>query len=222
MIEQHMCWSLVGQARGFSPRHPRATWVAAESISSSREFFFRIPNALSVVPRNSNLTPRALGRIDVNAFSHRRVEHRGARKIISEADSADPLRYRSQRCLRLDPTVYTVVLTKLRCSSFASARARWSAHSTPRTPTQKATIIKTSPAALTRHANCSHMPNRELAQAYGRCLGIPILAIDDQLGKYVARCRGIWDSSKHWTDRSEAVSRWLLWDSEEPTRGFYA
>ena len=94
MIEQHMCWSLVGQARGLSPRHPRATWVAAESISSSREFFFRIPNALSVVPRNSNLTPRALGRIDVNAFSHRRVEHRGARKIISEADSADPLRYK--------------------------------------------------------------------------------------------------------------------------------
>jgi len=226
MIEQYMCWSLVVQARGLSPRHPRATWVAAESISSSREFFFRIPNALSIVPRNSNLTPHALGRTDVNAFSYRRVEHRGARRIIFEADKADPLRYRRQRCLRLDPTVYTGVLTKLRCSSFVSARAQWSAHSTQRTPTQKPRSSRqvASPGCR-NHAACKLFPQCQTVNSprlMTDVWGSRSWHIGRSARKYVAPYRGIWDFKETLTEPSEAVSRWLLWKSEEPRRGFYA
>jgi len=180
MIEQYMCWSLVVQARGLSPRHPRATWVAAESISSSREFFFRIPNALSIVPRNSNLTPHALGRTDVNAFSYRRVEHRGARRIIFEADKADPLRYRRQRCLRLDPNCLHGRINKVALFVVRIRAGSMVCSFHPTYADSKATIIKTSRIPGLPQSRGMQivptMPNRELAQAYDRCLGIPILA----------------------------------------------
>lgn len=121
MIEQPVPVSRVWVVLGLSPFPPCPAWDPADRISSSHEFFSRIPNELGRVPRKSNSAPRALGRVGVNVCSYRRPKPRSARKTIPGANSDYALRYSRQRCLRLYPTVYTGMLTKLRFSSFVSA-----------------------------------------------------------------------------------------------------
>lgn len=124
MIEHLVPSSIVLVVRKSSASPPGTALARPKSRSSSRELLSANPNALGRVSQKSIFTPNALGRGGDNSSSHCRSKPGSARKTIPRVNSDYALRCSRQRGLRLYPTVYTGMLTKLRFSSFVSGRSK--------------------------------------------------------------------------------------------------